>query len=554
MPVYTKFFKELNSNKRRYGNNKKIMVSETASVVLQQQLPPKMKDLGSFTVDITMGDKKDAKAMLDLGAGINLMPYSTYAQLSLGELKPTTMSLQLADRSIKYPRGIVEDLLIQVGKLIIPVDFVVLDMEGRSTRDKEQTILLGRPFMVTTKTVIDVHNGKLTMTVLGETIEFKMFHSLTISPSTSIDEYDKLEVALTLEKHEECLDEEFLDLHDKLDEVIPVLSDESIIEPLDLPIESKSKIIDELPKVELKELPNTLKYVFLGEKNTYLVIIASDLSPLKEEVPIAPEDQERTTFTCPFGTFTFRRMPFGLCNTPATLQRCMLSILSDMLEDCIEVFMIDFSVFGSSFDACLSNLTRVLERCIECNLTLSWEKSHFMVKQEDVFLKMSNKAFWPFAMKCIVGVTLVVRRQPTRFYNQVSSGLRYLKMLIFFVLNVGIDFMLPFSPSHGYEYILVAVDYVSKWVEAITTRTNDANIVCKFVKDNIFSRFGTPRVIISDGRTHFYNKAFSALLKKYGVTHRVATPYHPQTSGQVEVSNRQIKSILEKSVHPSIKD
>ncbi|XP_048227309.1 uncharacterized protein LOC125368583 [Ricinus communis] len=137
MPAYAKFFKELNSNKRRYGNNEKVMVSETASAVLQQQLPPKMKDPESFTVDITMGDKKVAKAMLDLGASINLIPYSTYAQLGLGELKPTTMSLQLADTSIKYPRGIVEDLLIQVGKLIIPVDFMVLDMEGTSTRDKE---------------------------------------------------------------------------------------------------------------------------------------------------------------------------------------------------------------------------------------------------------------------------------------------------------------------------------------------------------------------------------------------------------------------------------
>ncbi|XP_015573039.1 uncharacterized protein LOC107261040 [Ricinus communis] len=160
------------------------------------------------------------KAMLDLGASTNLMPYSIYAQLGLGELKPTTMSLQLVDRSIEYPRGIVEDLLIQVGKLIILVDFVVLDMEGASARDKEQTIFLGKPLMATTKIVIDVHNGKLTMTVLGETVEFKVFDSLNISPSTSIDECsyvdcmdyfvyeiylqdkdDKLEVALTLEKH-----------------------------------------------------------------------------------------------------------------------------------------------------------------------------------------------------------------------------------------------------------------------------------------------------------------------------------------------------------------
>ena len=98
------------------------------------------------------------------------------------------------------------------------------------------------------------------------------------------------------------------------------------------------------------------------------------------QIAIAPEDQEKMTFTYPFGTFAYRRMPFGLCNAPATFQRCMMSIFSDMLEKYIEVFMDDFSVFGNSFDHCLDNLTNVLKRCTETNLTLSWEKSHFMVK------------------------------------------------------------------------------------------------------------------------------------------------------------------------------
>eukprot|EP00257_Ricinus_communis_P022004 XP_015581612.1 uncharacterized protein LOC107262148 [Ricinus communis] len=140
-----------------------------------------MKDPGSFTINITIGDKKDTKATLDLGASINLMPYSMYERLGLEELKPTTMSLQFADRTMKYPRGIVEDLLVQVGKLIIPVDFVVLDMENTPKRDNEQTILIGRPFMAITRAVIDVHDGKLTITVLGETVELKVFNSLTLS-------------------------------------------------------------------------------------------------------------------------------------------------------------------------------------------------------------------------------------------------------------------------------------------------------------------------------------------------------------------------------------
>ncbi|CAL9021600.1 unnamed protein product, partial [Prunus brigantina] len=98
----------------------------------------------------------------------------------------------------------------------------------------------------------------------------------------------------------------------------------------------------------------------------------------------------------------------------------------------------------------------------------------------------------------------------------------------------GIDFMGPFPSSHGFNYILLAVDYVSKWVEAKATRTNDSKVVADFVKTNIFARFGMPRVLISDGGSHFCNRTIEALLKKYNVTHKVSTPYHPQTSGQAE--------------------
>ncbi|CAN6679372.1 unnamed protein product [Malus baccata var. baccata] len=118
----------------------------------------------------------------------------------------------------------------------------------------------------------------------------------------------------------------------------------------------------------------------------------------------------------------------------------------------------------------------------------------------------------------------------------------------------GIDFMGPFPSSQGFLYILLAVDYVSKWVEAKATRTNDSRVVADFVKTNIFARFGMPRVLISDGGSHFCNRTIEALLKKYNVTHKVATPYHPQTSGQAEVSNREIKQILEKTVGPTRKD
>jgi hypothetical protein len=179
--------------------------------------------------------------------------------------------------------------------------------------------------------------------------------------------------------------------------------------------------------------------------------------------------------------------------------------------------------------------------------------------------------------------TLGPRELRLRYYNLVSFGLICLKILFVFVSDVidargqvnissinqmplqnihvielfdvwGIDFMGPFPNSFGYLYILVGVDYASKWVEAVPSKTNDHKVVVKFLQDNIFTRFGTPRAIISDGGSHFNNQPFASLLKKYGITHKVGTPYHPQTSGQVEISNREIKSILEKTVNTRRKD
>ena len=99
------------------------------------------------------------------------------------------------------------------------------------------------------------------------------------------------------------------------------------------------------------------------------------------QIFIYPEDQEKITFTCPYGTFAYRHMPFGLCNAPAIFQRCMMAIFSDLIKNIMEVFMDDFSVFGSSFDLCLTNLYRVLKRCEETHLVLNWKKCHFMVDE-----------------------------------------------------------------------------------------------------------------------------------------------------------------------------
>ncbi|KAL4360559.1 hypothetical protein GQ457_04G022110 [Hibiscus cannabinus] len=625
------------------------------------------------------------------------------------------------------------------------------------------------------------------------------------------------------------------------------------------------------------------------------------------QIAIAREDQSKTTFICPYGTFAFRRMPFGLCNAYATFQRCMTAIFSDLNEDCLEIFMDDFSTFGEDFDNCLSNLEKVLKSCKETNLVLNWEKCHFMV-DEGILLghKISSKGMevdkakievisklppptsvkgirsflghagfyrrfigdfskitkplcslieqgrpfefnddcakafnllkqklvtapiveppdWklPFELMCdasdyavgavlgqrkvkifhpiyyasktlndaqvnytttekemlavifafdkfrsyLIGTKVIVHidhsaikylltkkdakprlirwilllqefdieiidRKGTEnqvadhlsrlenkdiadtaeeiedvfpdeqllsatsqlagiddnfiaaiteliasaedpaekpipwyddFVNCIVSGIlphqlnyqgrkrfkhkakgyfwdepylfkqcadqiirrcipeeeqqkileqchsapygghfggnrtaakvlqyglywptlhrdaqlfcqqcdrcqrtgnisRRNEMPLQNILEVelfdvwGIDFMGPFPSSFGNLYILLAVDYVSKWVEAAATTHNDAKTLQRFIKKNIFTRFGTPRVIISDEGRHFDNRIIAVALRKLGINHKLSTAYHPQTNGQAEVSNREIKSILEKVVNPNRKD
>ncbi|GKA71189.1 reverse transcriptase domain-containing protein, partial [Tanacetum coccineum] len=566
------------------------------------------------------------------------------------------------------------------------------------------------------------------------------------------------------------------------------------------------------------------------------------------QIPIDPKDQEKTTFTCPYGTFAYRRMPFGLCNAPGTFQRCMLAIFHNMVKKTMEVFMDDFSVFENSFKNCLSRLDKMLQRCEDTNLCLNWVKSHFMVKEGivlghkisksgievnqakvDVIAKLTHpttvkgvrsflghvgfyrrfiqdfskiarpmthllkkESLFLFSKECIESFNTLKRKlteapiliahdwdlpfelmcdasdfaigavlgqqknkhfQPIHYASKTMteaqahytttekellavvyafeksgsylvlsksivytdhSAIKYLfakkdakprltrwilllqefdviirdkkgaKNLVadhlfrlenphqdkfknkeitktfpletlgsqknkffkdvkhyfwddpfLFKICVGqvirrcvhdkealdileachngpigghhganlttkkvfdagffwptiykdahelvknydscqrqgkisqrdempqnsiqvceifnvwdINFMGSFPSSRGNKYILVAVDYLPKWVEAKALPTNDARVVCKFLK-SLFARFGAPHAIISDHGTHFCNDQFAKVMLKYGVTHRLSTAYHPQTSGEVEVPNRGLKRILERTV------
>ncbi|XP_075515763.1 uncharacterized protein LOC142550573 [Primulina tabacum] len=336
---------------------------------------------------------------------------------------------------------------------------------------------------------------------------------------------------------------------------------------------------------------------------------------VRAEIVIAPEDQEKTTFTCPYGTFAFRRMPFGLCNAPATFQMCMIAIFSDMVEE-------------------------IMERCQAKNQVLNWEKCHFMVPKGIVLgHKISARGIevdiakvvaienlpplrnvkgirsflghagikaalisapimivpdWkePFELMCnasdyAVGAALGQRRDKmfkAIYYANIANFLaagelpsdltyhqkkKFLHDAKFYLWDD------PFLFKRCADQIIrrcVAEEEAGTILEQChsspygghfgASRTTAKVLQSGFYwpnlfKDsytNIFTRFGTPRAIISDEGTHFCNKIFNSLLAKYDVKHRVTLTYHPQANGQAEVSNQEIKQILEKTVKTNRKD
>ena len=174
MPLFAKFLKEVQCKKRKIAEEGIVNLTATCSAIIQQKLPAKMKDSGSFTIPCFIGKYEFKKVLCDSGASINLMPLSVVQRLSLGELTPTTITLQMADRSMAQPEGILEDVLVKVGKFIFPVDFVVMQME----EDTQVPLLLGRPFLATEAALIDVQKGELTLRVGDEAVHFNINRSL----------------------------------------------------------------------------------------------------------------------------------------------------------------------------------------------------------------------------------------------------------------------------------------------------------------------------------------------------------------------------------------
>ncbi|GJT98040.1 reverse transcriptase domain-containing protein [Tanacetum coccineum] len=299
MPNYGKFLKELISNKHKIEQIYAAFLSDESSAILQNKVPPKLGDPGSFLIPCNFNKNFLCNALADLRASINLMSYSLYAKPSLETLKPTKMSVRLADRSFQYPVGITENMLVEVGKFTFPADFVIIEME----EDSKVPFILGWPFLYTVDVVIRIKQKQLNLGVETERMIFNIDSAIKHS-------YSNDDTCFSIDVINEILEEDFDALLDKgskilhsiertlleeeifseFDEFMAMTADENSesesnteeppIKKITINTDYKIKTSLEEPPTDLKlkPLPDNLEYVLLEEPSFLLVIISSKLS------------------------------------------------------------------------------------------------------------------------------------------------------------------------------------------------------------------------------------------------------------------------------------
>nr|GEW81211.1 reverse transcriptase domain-containing protein [Tanacetum cinerariifolium] len=435
VPKFASTLKALIGNKEKLSEMARTPLNERCSVVILKKLPKKLGDLGKFLIPCDFSGMAEFVALADLGANINLMPYSVSKRLSLPDLTPTCMTLELADCLISSSVGIAEDVYVKVGSFHFLADFVVVDFDA----DPRVPLILERSFLKTGRALIDVFE------------------------------------------------------------------------------------VDEPPVAELKELPPHLEYAFLEGDDKLPVIIATDLSV-----------EEKTTLIT-----ILKSTSEPLLGSFLISRRCMMAIFHDIIEKTMEVFMDDFSVFGDSFQSCLSHLDKMLKRCEDTNLCLNWEKSHYMVKECIVLgHKISKQGIKVDKAKVDVITELP---HPTtvkgiRSFLECVDAFRTLRRkLCEAPILTALNWDMPF------ELMCDASDFV---IGAFLGKRQDKRCASGQEAIDILKACHSGPT----GGHHGPNYTAKKVMQKYGVTHRLENSYHPQTSGQVEVSNHGLKRILERAV------
>ncbi|XP_075088497.1 uncharacterized protein LOC142170479 [Nicotiana tabacum] len=530
----------------------------------------KMPDLGSFTILCTIGSYAFVKALCGLGASINLMPLAIYTKLGIGRARLTSMLLQLADCTVKRPTRILDDVLVQVGKFVFPADFVILDCQV----DEEIPIILGRPFLATGRALIDCETRELKMRLNDEKVIFNVQQSMR-RPSEYANCSLVEAVNVILHENDETLTATdllgaWLTNLEEMDgeglaEWVMALEGQGFwkrepqFESLELEKSATPPAkpsVEEPPKLELKPFLAHLRYY----RNVRLPLVGPsveeppklELKPLLAHLRVLSGVQlnytmmEKEMVAVVFALDKFRSYLIG-SKVIVYTDHVAIRYLIEKKES--KPRFIHWVLLLQEFDLEIRD-RKVRENQVADHLSRlkGVEKK---VEVEDITETFLDEQLLAMTMKEALCCDECQRTSNiSRRHDMPITTIQEVEVFDMW----GIDFMGLFVSSYGNKYILVVVDYVSKWVEAVALPTNDAKGVIGFLKKNIFTCFGTPRVIISDGRTHCCNRAFARLLENYGVHHKVTTLYHPQSSGKVAVSNREIKSVLTKTVNTTRTD
>nr|GEW86933.1 reverse transcriptase domain-containing protein [Tanacetum cinerariifolium] len=522
MPKFGSTFKNLLSHKEKlFEVATNTPVNENYLEVILKKLPQKLGDASKFLLPCNFTEIPECLALADLGASINLMPLSIRRKLSFPELNPTQMIRKLAAWSTTRPTGIVEDVFVRVGKFHFPADFAVVDYDVACEEYSQEVLGFSR----------NSESGN--PTPVSEPII--AISSLSLTPFEGGDFF-----------------QEEIESHDSVPREIDYEDISNFFSTFPIPMENcdfffkKSERFTSVPEFETfrfdPEEENTDVSLSKGTRKL-LVIIAKNLKD---------DEKERLIKVLKSHKHAIAWKLSDIKDSPwVSLVHCVpkkggMTFVSNEDNELI-LTRKGAEILATDHLSRLENPHQSDPEKKEITKTFPLETLGMVTFRGD------SNTTWicsdQVIRQCVYGKEAVDIL--TACYNGPTGGHHGANYTAKKVFDSSFYWPTIYRDAQDLvtrnKYILVAVDYLSKWVEAKALPTNDARVVCKFLK-SLFARFGTPRAIISDRGTHFCNDQFAKVMLKYGVTHRLSTAYHPQTSGQVEVLNRGLKRILERTV------
>ncbi|GJZ48125.1 reverse transcriptase domain-containing protein [Tanacetum coccineum] len=513
MPKFASTFKNLLSNKEKLFELANTPVNENCLAVILKKLLEKLADPGKFLIPCNFPEIVECFALVDLGASINLMPLSIWRNLSLPELTPTQMILELADWSTTRPTGIAEDVFVRVRKFHFPTDFVAVDY----VVDPRVPLILGRPFLRTARALIDVYGEELTLRVSDEAITFKVVFLRSVRNSdnsesgkpTPISEPIIAKSSHSLTPFEGRIDDAEFDPEGDIRLIEEMLNNDPH-SPLPLKelkcekLKSVKSSVDEPPKLELKDLPSYLEYAFLEGTNKLPIIIAknfkdkekerlikvlkphkqaiawklSEIKVIKKEVvklldagliyPISDSPWVNPVHYVPKkGRMTIVTNEDNEL-IPTRFPKCLMAIFHDMIE---EIWKSSWMISRSlGFLLILPLPFRKYSKGAKTHIVLNWRNAFSWSKRHCLghkIMKSGIKVDWEKVNFCKITSSHVRQKEESEFLLEGTST----------------------YPR--------AVDYLSNGLKRKRIPLIDARVVCKFLK-SLFAHFGTPHAIISD--------------------------------------------------------